>query len=93
VIPVYDPIIVSGLTFTPIHRTDELYTGFFQDDISLVRDRLTLTLGTKLLHTNFTTFEPEPSPVWHGPLQKIRLSGQPSHTPFEHPRKRRTISH
>lgn len=61
VIPIYDPIIVSGLTFTPIHRTDQLYTAFLQDEITLVPDRLTLSLGTKVLHTNFTTFEPEPS--------------------------------
>ena len=60
-ISIYDPIIFSGLTFTPIHRTDQLYTGFFQDEIALVPEHLTLTLGTKLLHTNFTTFEPEPS--------------------------------
>jgi iron complex outermembrane receptor protein len=60
-ITIYDPIIFSGLTFTPIHRTDQLYTGFFQDEIALVPEHLILTLGTKLLHTNFTTFEPEPS--------------------------------
>jgi iron complex outermembrane receptor protein len=61
VIPIYDPIVVSGLTFTPIHRTDQLYTAFFQDEIALVPERLSLTIGTKLLHTNFTEFEPEPS--------------------------------
>lgn len=61
IIPIYDPVIVSGLTFTPIHRTDELYTAFLQDEITLIPDRLALTLGTKLLHTNFTQFEPEPS--------------------------------
>ena len=61
VIPIYDPIVVSGLTFTPIHRTDQLYTAFFQDEIALVRERLSLTVGTKLLHTNFNSFEPEPS--------------------------------
>ncbi|HEX4807474.1 MAG TPA: TonB-dependent receptor, partial [Bryobacteraceae bacterium] len=61
VIPIYDPIVVSGLTSTPIRRTDQLYTAFLQDEISLVPERLTLTVGTKLLHSNFTTFEPEPS--------------------------------
>jgi iron complex outermembrane receptor protein len=70
VISIYDPIVVSGLTFTPIHRTDELYTGFFQDEISLVPERLTLTVGTKLLHTDFTEFEPEPS---------ARLAWNPTH--------------
>lgn len=61
IIPIYDPIVVSGLTFTPIHRTDQLYTGFVQDEFTLIPERLTFTAGTKLLHTNFTNFEPEPS--------------------------------
>ena len=60
-IAIYDPIVVSGLTFTHIHRTDQLYTAFLQDEIALIPDRLTLTIGTKLLHTNFTEFEAEPS--------------------------------
>ncbi len=30
----------SGLTFTPPQRTDELYQGFIQDEISLVKNRL-----------------------------------------------------
>lgn len=53
--------IVSGLTFSPAQRTDRLITGFLQDEVAIVRDRLSLTIGTKLLHTNFTNFEPEPS--------------------------------
>ncbi len=57
----HTPIVVTGLTFLPINRTDDLYTGFVQDEISLVEHRLSLTVGTKLLHTNFTGFEPEPS--------------------------------
>lgn len=70
VIPIYDPIIVSGLTFTPIHRTDQLYTAFLQDEIAILHDRLTLTLGTKLLHTNFTDIVPEPN---------ARLAWTPTH--------------
>lgn len=61
VIPIYNPIIVSGLTFTPINRTDQLYTAFLQDEIALVPDKLALTVGSKFLHTNFTTLQPEPS--------------------------------
>ena len=61
IIPEYTPVVVSGLTFLPIHRTDDLYTGFFQDEISLLQHRLSLTIGTKVLHTNFATFKPEPS--------------------------------
>ena len=51
----------TGLYFLPDSRTDQLYTAFIQDDISLVPDRLTLEVGTKLLHTNYTGVEPEPS--------------------------------
>jgi len=53
--------VVSGLTFQPAERTDQLLTGYVQDEIPLIEDRLTLTLGTKLLHTNFTGFGAEPS--------------------------------
>jgi len=53
--------VVSGLTFDPLHRTDHLFTGFLQDEINLIDNRLQLTLGTKLLRTNFTGFELEPS--------------------------------
>jgi iron complex outermembrane receptor protein len=56
-----DKVVVSGLAFSPNSRTDELYTGFVQDEIGLVDDRLTLALGTKLLKTNYTGFELEPS--------------------------------
>ncbi len=57
----HDLEVVSGLTFVPSERTDDLYSGFLQDEISLVEKRLSLIVGTKLLHTNFTTFEAEPS--------------------------------
>jgi len=53
--------VVSGLTFSPAERTDRLLTGFIQDEYSIIDNRLALTVGTKLLHTNFTDFEPEPS--------------------------------
>ena len=53
--------VVSGLTFNPPIRTDKLFTGFIQDEISLVEGKLSLTLGSKFLHTNFAQFEPEPS--------------------------------
>jgi iron complex outermembrane receptor protein len=56
-----NPTVVSGLTFSPIKRTDQLFTGFFQDEINLVPDRLTLSLGTKLLDTNYTGLQLQPS--------------------------------
>ena len=53
--------VVSGLTFEPHNRTDQLYTAFLQDEIGLVDQRLSLIIGSKLLKTNFTGFELEPS--------------------------------
>lgn len=53
--------IVSGLTFDPAERTDQLYSLFLQDDIGLIEDRLSLALGTKLLKTNFSPVQPQPS--------------------------------
>jgi iron complex outermembrane recepter protein len=53
VVPVKDINVVSGLTFVPDSRTDYLLTGFLQDEITLIDKRLTLTIGTKALQTNF----------------------------------------
>jgi iron complex outermembrane recepter protein len=56
-----NPTIVSGLFFIPGSRTDQLYTAFLQDDIGIVDDKLLLELGTKLLKTNYTGAEWQPS--------------------------------
>jgi iron complex outermembrane recepter protein len=58
--------VVSGLTFDPNNRTDHLFTAFVQDDIGLVDRRLSLSVGTKLLRTNFTgvKFEPSTRLLW-----------------------------
>ena len=53
--------VVSGLTFDPLHRTDSLLTGFVQDEFELVRQKLSLSLGSKILRTNFTGVQFEPS--------------------------------
>ena len=53
--------VVSGLTFDPSETTDQLLTAFVQDQIALIAKRLTLIGGTKLLHTNFTGAELEPT--------------------------------
>jgi iron complex outermembrane receptor protein len=57
----HDLEVVSGLTFQPSQRTDRLLSGFIQDELTIVPERLSLTFGTKLLNTNFTAFAPEPS--------------------------------
>lgn len=61
-----NPTIVSGLYFIPQSRTDRLFTLFLEDDIDLVQDRLSLSLGTKLLDTNYTgaQFQPTARLLW-----------------------------
>jgi iron complex outermembrane recepter protein len=56
-----NPTVVSGLFFLPETRTDELFSGFFEDEIGLIPDRLSLSIGTKLLKTNYTGLQLEPS--------------------------------
>jgi iron complex outermembrane receptor protein len=56
----------SGLVFYPFDRLDYLLSGFFQDTIGVVDQRLALTVGSKVLKTNFTGLVLEPSArlVW-----------------------------
>lgn len=49
------------LAFLPPRVSRRWYTGFVQDEIALVEDRLHLTLGTKLEHNDYTGFEYQPS--------------------------------
>ena len=56
-------------TFTPAERTLQLFSGFVQDQITIVPKRLEFTVGTKLLHNDYTHFEWQPS---------VRLAWTPS---------------
>jgi iron complex outermembrane receptor protein len=47
--------------FAPADVSLELFSAFVQDEITLRPDRLTLTVGSKLEHNDFTGFEVEPS--------------------------------
>ena len=49
-----------NISFQPDNCTLNLFSGFAQDEIALVRDRLSLTLGSKLEHNDYTGFEYEP---------------------------------
>ena len=55
--------------FDPSGMSLQLFSAFVQDEITLRPDRLTLTVGSKLEHNDFTGFEVEPS---------IRLAFTPS---------------
>lgn len=56
-----NPQVVPDLYFLPESRVDQLYSGFFQDEIALVPDSVSLSIGTKLLKTNYTGVQWEPS--------------------------------
>jgi iron complex outermembrane recepter protein len=46
--------------FLPPNRSDPLYTGFIQDEISIRPEKLVVTLGTKIEHNNYTGVEVQP---------------------------------
>lgn len=52
--------VVPTLVFTPNHRTEKLYSAFIQDEIP-IGNRLSLTIGSKFLHNNYSGFEVQPS--------------------------------
>jgi iron complex outermembrane recepter protein len=47
--------------FLPHRQTDNIYSGFVQDEIPIVQNRFSVTVGTKLEHNNFSGFEYQPS--------------------------------
>ena len=49
------------VAFTPDHRTHHLFNAFVQDDLTLVKDRLRLTLGSKFEHNSYTGYEIQPN--------------------------------
>lgn len=49
------------LNFVPQQETDNTYSGFLQDQISIVRGQLLLTLGSKFEHNNYSGFEIQPN--------------------------------
>jgi iron complex outermembrane receptor protein len=51
----------AGLAFLPPRVSRQAFSGFVQDEITVVKDRLHLTIGTKIEHNAFTGFEYEPS--------------------------------
>ncbi|MGH9574211.1 MAG: TonB-dependent receptor plug domain-containing protein [Candidatus Acidiferrales bacterium] len=51
----------STLNFVPQQETDSIYSWFLQDQIALAADRLSLTLGSKFEHNNYSGFEVQPN--------------------------------
>lgn len=60
--------------FLPQQRDMDLYSIFIQDDITLIPDRVSLILGSKLQHNVFTGFEVQPSLRFtYSPSQKSTI--------------------
>ncbi len=49
------------LNMLPAARTDNLFSAFAQDKIGLIGDELSLTVGSKFEHNNYTGFQLQPS--------------------------------
>ncbi len=57
-----DRVVNSALlAFLPPHVTRQWFTGFVQDEIALIPDRLHVALGTKVEHNDYTGYEIQPS--------------------------------
>lgn len=48
-------------SFNPVNRDMPLYSGFIQDEIALIPDKIKLTIGSKFLNNVFSGFEIQPS--------------------------------
>jgi len=57
----YMPTETFYADMIPSHRTMNLFSGFVQDEMTLVEDHLFFTVGTKLENNSFTNFEYQPS--------------------------------
>ncbi len=51
----------ATLDFQPHNETDSIYSGFLQDQITIVPNKVALTLGSKFEHNNRSGFEFQPN--------------------------------
>jgi iron complex outermembrane receptor protein len=51
----------ATLDFEPHQETDSIYSGFVQDQISLLKNVLSIVLGSKFEHNNYSGFEYQPN--------------------------------
>lgn len=51
----------ATVNFLPHQQTDSVYSGFIQDEIPVLENRVSLTIGTKVEHNNFSGLDFEPS--------------------------------
>ena len=55
-----DTAAVPTIVFTPSRRTDQIFSAFVQDEISLLAEQLRLTIGSKFEHNDYSDFEVQP---------------------------------
>jgi iron complex outermembrane recepter protein len=78
------------VTFDPSSKTHDLVSGFIQDEITLMRDILYLTIGSKFEHNDYTGFEIQPSiralwkpssnqAVWSAVSRAVRTPSRADH--------------
>jgi iron complex outermembrane receptor protein len=78
---------VPTLDLTSHNETDSIYSAFAEDEIALVPERVSLTVGAKLEHNNFTGAEVQPSvrmmwtptdrqSTWFGVTRAVRTPSQ-----------------
>lgn len=60
ILPPRRGFVFSPVSFIPDTRDDHLFSAFLQDEINLVKDKLSLTLGSKFEHNDYTGFEYQP---------------------------------
>ena len=56
-----------GLAFIPTNRNDNVASAFFQNEFSVLEDRLKLIVGSKFEYNDYTDFEFQPNvrALWH----------------------------
>lgn len=58
----HDHLAYQGfISVSPARRTNHLASAFIQDDVTLLPDRLRLSLGARLEHDSYNGFYPQPS--------------------------------
>ena len=48
-------------TIDPSSRTDQLFSSFIQDDITLIENKLRWVIGSKFEHNDYTGYEVQPN--------------------------------
>lgn len=81
----------GAIRFSTKRQSDQLFSTFIQDEITLVEDRLKVTAGSKFEHNDYTEFEWQPSgrlawtptgnhTVWGSVSRAVRTPARFEHT-------------